>query len=195
MSDIKDIPTKGKFDAAVDAMKEPLSDLIALVTARNDEVARLNTLSPTVSYEVTEKAGEKFIAYFESGEMGAQDYKQAVKDGKLIRTSTGLDTEKLDKLTDQVNDCLKQLKTIAFTQKVMHGGSGIRAAPTANGANKKPKGFYEMTDEIWQDMKVREDPDNDKLVYYEVDGRVCHSKEVNAVIAWHRINDKAQAEA
>lgn len=98
----------------------------------------------------------------------------------------------LKSINDDIKIVLNQIRDLTKSSVKTSGGNGIRAAPSANGKNAKPEGYYKVTDQIRKAMNVRNETKvgNDMIATYTVNGVDRRSKIVNAAIAYHKMQAK-----
>jgi hypothetical protein len=173
-----------------------------LVELRNDILSRYNDIKPAEksvkSYRVVDSDSELGNAAIAEVEKNPSLAKAYIKIGLIASINDGISTEvsdlrnELKTVDTKIAELMKNLTSTAKTGSIgKRSGNGIRAAPTANGKNKKPAGWYKFNDTVKMDMNVRNITTEGKnqMCDYDVDGKTCHSKLVNSVIAWHRIHD------
>jgi hypothetical protein len=190
--------------------------LDALLTTQNAEVERLNKLAPVISSvnipQPKEKDGE-FLVSKKVWEI--MQTKDKIKFLKMNVSIPGINVqllaaegmvaaaknkpkvlpaeyEALESIKKDIKTVLGQINDLTKTKVKTSGGNGTRAAPSANGKNAKPEGYYKVTDQIRKAMNVRNETKvgNDTIATYTVNGVDRRSKIVNAAIAYHKLAAK-----
>lgn len=190
--------------------------LDALLTTQNAEVERLNKLAPVISSvnipQPKEKDGEFLVSknawmnFDTKGKikflknnvsipginvqlLAAEGMVTAAKNKPKVLPA---EYEKLESIKNDIKTVLSQIRDLTKSSVKTSGGNGIRAAPSANGKNAKPEGYYKVTDQIRKAMNVRNETKvgNDMIATYTVNGVDRRSKIVNAAIAYHKMQAK-----